>query len=143
MELYSYILNVRKPNTEDKDGYTEDCFSPTLPLPMLLELLAETLKYVRDDEIVQNINIRQTCYCKVKVVDSFKEVLGELASDEYIPVSETSVDEITGNTLYHHFVYHEGKWSEGRMSSAVVEKVIMAEAKWYSVKRLGLSFEQE
>lgn len=143
MDLYSYTLNIRKPKAEGKEVYTEDHFSPTLPMLMLLELLTETLKHIKADEIVQSINIRQDCYCKIKVIDSFKEVVGELVADEEIPISKTSVDEITGNTLYHHFVCHEGKWSEGRISSIVVKEVIMPVAKWYSVKRLGLSFEQE
>lgn len=143
MELYSYTLNVRRPKTEDEEDYTEDYFSPILPLPMLLELLAEALKQVKPDEIVQNVNIRPECYCKIKVKDSFKEVLGNLVPSEHIFVSKTSIDEITGNTLYHHFVFHEGEWSEGRISSIAVEEVIMPVAKWYSVKRLGLSFEQE
>lgn len=142
MELYSYTLNVRREKIEDKESRT-DYFSPILPLPMLLELLAETLKCVKADEIVQDISIRQDCYCKVKVIDSFKEVLGELVNDDYIPISRTSIDEITGNTLYHHFVCYEGKWHEGSISSVVVEEVIMPVAKWYSVKRLALSFEQE
>lgn len=143
MDLYSYTLNIRKPKAEGKEVYTEDHFSPTLPMPMLLELLTETLKHIKADEIVQSINIRQDCYCKIKVKDSFKEVLGDLAHSEYVFVSKISVDEITGNTLYHHFVCHEGKWNESRISSTAVKEVIIPVAKWYSVKRLGLSFEQE
>ena len=125
MELYSYTLNVCRPSSEGKDGYTEECFSPILPLPMLLELLSETLKYIKADEIVSSIPIKRDCYCKIKVKDSFKELLGELVTDEYIPISKTSVDEITGKTLYHHFIYHEGKWHEGRISSVVIEDIII------------------
>lgn len=141
MELYSYTLSVCRAK-----GCIEELFSPILPLPVLLELLAESFKSIKANEIIIRINIKRDCYCKVKVKDSFKKTLGKFVADEYIPISKTSIDEVTGKTLYHHFIFYEGEWREGRISSIVIEDMIMpvineiAEVPlpqttlWYSVK---------
>lgn len=117
MELYYYDIKA------EGRRFPTQVYSPPRPMALLLEQLSKSTQCLEESgSTCKTIDIRKASCSKLILTAKGQELLGE----EPILVADTSVDEVTGKTLYHHYSLHDGKWSVGRIAEILVDEVISA-----------------